>query len=527
MKMNREQTLKILSGPHDEWNFIIIGGGATGLGVAVDAAARGYRTLLIEGNDFAKGTSGRSTKLVHGGVRYLQKGDIGLVTEALHERGYLRKNAPHLVHDQAFIIGCYRWWEKPFYTVGLIMYDLLAGRMSFGKSRPLSAKETAERIPGIERKGLKGGVLYHDGQFDDARLAVSLAQTAADLGATVINHVKVTSITRSDGRITGVIAHDTLSPAVLELKGRCIINATGVFADEITRMDDPAAKPMVRPSRGVHLVIDRSFLGGNDAIMIPHTSDGRVLFAVPWHDRVILGTTDTPVDEAGDEPVASAEETEFILSNAAKYLSGKPERKDVLFTFAGLRPLAAVSSGEGSQSTKELSRRHKLVVSASGMVTITGGKWTTYRRMAEETVTLAARKAGLPVRQCTTRNLKIPGYTQSGEISGWKHVYGSDLGEIEKLYEENPSFRVKLLPGFDYTAAEVIWAVREEMAVTVEDVLARRLRLLFIDAAASIKAAPAVAGIMASEMGRDEQWEKDQVTGYTLLAKGYITENLQ
>ena len=521
--MEREGFLRQLVDTDKEWDFIVIGGGATGLGVAVDAASRGYSTVLLEQSDFAKATSGRSTKLVHGGVRYLQKGDIALVREALRERGYLRKNAPHLVQNQRFIIGNYKWWEKPFYTIGLTLYDLLAGTMSLGRSLPISRKEVIRRIPQIVKKKLKGGVVYHDGQFDDARLAVNLMQTAIEKGALAVNYTRVKQLLKnSKGQISGVVAEDKIKGGSFTLKGRCIINATGIFVDSIIQMDDPAVRPLVRPSQGVHLVVDSSFLGGDDAIMVPKTSDGRVMFGVPWHNRVILGTTDIPVSEFVLEPKALKEEVDFILETAGRYLIKKPQRSDVLCVFAGLRPLAAPKNHSDSAKTKEISRSHKLVVSPSGLVTITGGKWTTYRQMAEDTVNMALKVKSLPIRHCQTRNLKIHGYLENPDRNHWIYIYGSDQKEIIQLEKENPEYAVKLHDDFDFTAGEVVWAVRREMARTVDDVLARRVRALYLDAKASIVMAPKVASIMATELHRDAAWEQQQVQEYTEMAKAYM-----
>ena len=523
--MEREDFLRGLKDSGRQWDFIIIGGGATGLGVAVDAASRGYSTLLLEQSDFAKATSSRSTKLVHGGVRYLQKGDVALVREALRERGYLRKNAPHLVKNQRFIIGNYRWWEKPFYTIGLTLYDLLAGGMSFGRSLPMSRKSVIRSIPQIVQKNLRGGVIYHDGQFDDSRLAVNLMQTAIEHGATVINHAKVMHLLKnSGGQVSGVAARDELDGTEFTAEGSCIINATGIFVDEIIRMDNPAVKPLVRPSQGVHLVVDRSFLGGDDAIMIPKTSDGRVMFGVPWHNRVILGTTDIPVKEFVLEPKALDEEVDFILETAGRFLVKKPKRSDVLCVFAGLRPLAAPKNGGEGAKTKEISRSHKMLVSPSGLVTITGGKWTTYRKMAEETVDTAVRVRKLPARECRTRNLKIHGYQGNPDRNDRMYIYGSDLREILVMQKENPAYAEKLDAGTDFTVGEVVWAARMEMARTVDDVLARRVRVLYLDAKASVALAPKVASIMAGELGRDKSWEEQQVKEFTELAKTYILE---
>ena len=521
--MEREDFLKDLKDRKRQWDFIIIGGGATGLGIAVDAVTRGYSTLLLEQSDFAKATSARSTKLVHGGVRYLQKGDVAMVREALRERGYLRRNAPHLVKNQRFIIGNYKWWEKPFYTIGLTFYDLLSGGMSLGRSLPMSRSNVIKSIPQIVHNGLKGGVVYHDGQFDDSRLAINLMQTAIEKGAAVVNYTKVVQLLKtSDGKVSGVVAVDELEGTHFTAEGRCIVNATGIFVDSIIRMDNPDEKPLVRPSQGVHLVVDRSFLGGDDAIMIPKTSDGRVMFGVPWHNRVILGTTDVPVKEFVLEPKALDEEVDFILETAGRYLEKKPQRSDVLCVFAGLRPLAAPKHGSDGTKTKEISRSHKMVVSPSGLVTITGGKWTTYRKMAEDTVNAGIKAGKLPFRECRTRNLKIHGYHENPDRTNRMYIYGSDLDELMQMQRENPGWAEKLDGGSDFTAGEVIWAVRKEMARTVDDVLARRVRVLYLDARHSIALAPKVAGIMAIELGRDKDWVHQQVEEYTAMAKGYV-----
>lgn len=504
------------------WDFIVIGGGATGLGVAVDAATRGYKTVLLEQSDFAKATSSRSTKLVHGGVRYLQQGDVALVREALHERGFLRKNAPHLVKNQRFIIGNYKWWERPFYTIGLTVYDLLSGRMGLGRSLPMSKKSVIEHIPQIEQKGLRGGVSYQDGQFDDSRLAVNLVQTAVENGAVVVNYAGVTNLKKENGKVTGVVVEDKMSGDTFELKGKCIVNATGIFVDNIIKMDNPSQRPMVRPSQGVHVVVDGSFLDSDDAIMVPKTSDGRVMFGVPWHNRIILGTTDTPVKEFVMEPKPLDEEVDFILETAGRYLVRKPQRKDVLCVFAGLRPLAAPTKQSEETKTKEISRSHKLLASDSGLVTITGGKWTTYRIMAEETVNLAEKTNGLTHRTCKTKHLKIHGYMTNPDRNDHLYIYGSDQEQILRLQKENPEYAKKLHPRLEFTVAEVIWAVREEMALTVDDVLARRVRALYMDAKASIEMSSEVAAIMAKELNKDQSWEKEQVKEYTAIAQNYF-----
>jgi len=503
------------------WDIIIIGGGATGLGTALDATTRGLKTLLVEQSDYAKGTSSRSTKLVHGGVRYLAQGDIGLVKHALRERGYLQKNANHLVNKEEFLIPCYDWFSVAKYLTGLTLYDWLAGKFSFGKSKFFSKSQTLALMPGIKEKGLKGSIRYYDGKFDDARLAINIAQTAIENGATLCNYTKVISLLKNaNNEVNGIEIKDTLTGETSKQYAKVIINATGVFVDEILQMNNPQSKKLVRPSQGVHVVLDKSFLNSESALMIPKTSDGRVLFAVPWHQHLLVGTTDTPLDEHSLEPRALKEEVDFIMATAATYFKRKPLEKDILSVFSGLRPLAAPTNGDGN-STKEISRDHKLMVSAKGLITITGGKWTTYRRMAEETVDLAITHAGLNARPCITKELKIHGST---EIAGDHHldIYGSDRQNIENLAQQEPDLNHKLHPKFPYLLAEVVWSARNEMAETVEDILSRRLRILFIDANAAKEMAPKVASLLAKELKQQISWENDQVDNFNKLADGYI-----
>jgi glycerol-3-phosphate dehydrogenase len=518
--MMRDALLRQLTGD-TPWDMIVIGGGATGLGTAVDAAGRGYRTLLLEQGDFAQGTSSRSTKLIHGGVRYLQQGNLSLVLEALRERGLLIRNAPHLVHNQSFVVPLYDWWEGPFYGIGLKLYDVLAGELGLGPSRLLSREETLKQIPTVEPHGLKGGVIYHDGQFDDARLAVSLALTFSDLGGVALNYLPVTGVIRTDGLVAGVRARDRETGREYDIRGRTVINAAGPLVDGVRRMVDPAARDLITPSQGVHLVLDGSFLPGNSAIMVPHTDDGRVLFAVPWHGRTIVGTTDTPVPHATPEPRPLSDEIEFLLSHAARYLTHHPQRSDVLSMFAGIRPLVR---GDAGGDTASLSRDHTLLVESSGLVTITGGKWTTYRRMGEDTVSAAAQVAGLDERPSTTGSLRIHGWQEGGDPADPLLVYGSDRAGLERLMEEEPVLRDQLHPALPYCLGQVVWGVRAEAARTVEDCLARRTRSLLLDARASIAAAPLVAGLMARELGRDRAWQEAQVAAYTELARGYLPQ---
>lgn len=505
------------------WDVVVIGGGATGLGVALDAVSRGFKALLLEQADYAKGTSSRSTKLVHGGVRYLAQGDVALVREALYERGLLLQNAPHLVKNLDFVIPNYTWWGGPFYTIGLKLYDLLAGKLSLGASRLLSKAETQRRLPTIRPEGLRGGVLYHDGQFDDARLAVNLAQTVLEHGGTVLNYVQVHGLLKDDrGKITGVAATDLETGATYQVRARAVVNATGVFVDDILQLDEPGAPKLVQPSQGVHLVLEASFLPGPSALLIPNTEDGRVLFAVPWRGRVVVGTTDTPLLKASPEPQALDEEIDFILRTASRYLTRAPKRSDVLSIFAGLRPLAAPQ--RGSASTKEISRSHKMLVSRAGLVTITGGKWTTYRRMGQDAVDRIIALGRLPPAPSQTAHLPIHGATPTPECRGHLAVYGSDLPALQELIAQRPELGRPLDETLEFLRAEVVWAARYEMARTVEDVLARRVRVLFLDAAAAIRMAPQVATLLAQELSRTEQWQQQQVEAFTALARHYLPE---
>jgi len=518
--MKRKTILKKVRDKVKLWDIVIIGGGATGIGCAVDAASRGYKTLLLEQLDFAKGTSSRSTKLVHGGVRYLQQGDVSLVFEALKERGLMFKNAPHLVRNQSFIIPTYDFWGGPFYTVGLKVYDLMAGKLGLGPSKHLSREETMEAIPTVEENGLTGGVVYHDGQFDDSRMAISLAQTAVDFGATVLNYCKVTKLLKDGELISGVEAVDEESGEVLTIKSKSVINATGVFADAIIQMDEPGKKEMITPSQGIHLILSKEFLPNEHAIMVPHTDDGRVMFAVPWHNHVVVGTTDTLIDEPSLEPVALEKEVDFVLNTAGKYLVKQPKRKDVLSVFAGLRPLAKPE--DDGKATKEISRGHKILISVSGLITIIGGKWTTYRRMAEDTIEKAIMLAGLPERECVTRHLPIHGFRMDTIPDDPLAVYGLDKEEILTMIEGDESLGDFISEKLQINRAQVVWAVRKEWARTVEDFLARRTRALFLDARESILMAPEVAKIMAAELGCDEEWISNQLKAFENTAKNYF-----
>lgn len=520
--MNRENLIQQVQ-QTKLWDVIVIGGGASGMGAAVDAAARGYRTLLLEQIDFAKGTSSRSTKLVHGGVRYLQQGNISLVREALYERGLLYQNAPHLVTDLPFVVPRYSWWEGPFYGIGLKLYDLLAGRLNLAPSRTLNAQETLDSIPNLEPDGLYGGTEYHDGQFDDSRMCITLARTALDLGGVTLNHAQVVQLLRdADDHVAGVRFRDEQTGEEYEAKSKVVINATGVFSDAIRKMDEVDAAAIVEPSRGVHLVLEQSFLKGDTAIMVPYTDDGRVLFVIPWHEHCLVGTTDEQTPEPLLEPRATEEEVEFILRNAARYMSRDPQRSDVLSVFAGLRPLIK----HEETATKNISREHEVIVSRGGLVSVVGGKWTTYRHMAEDVVNHAADVAGLEPRSCITETLHLRGWLDRNDVNmpqeNWLRVYGSDAPQVNSVCDEIDGGHQPLHPRLPYPRGAVVYAVRFELARTVEDVLARRTRALFLDAAAAAESAHDVAQLIASELGHDEKWVNDQITQFKKLAAGYL-----
>jgi glycerol-3-phosphate dehydrogenase len=548
--MNRADMLSRIEAHPQPWDIIVVGGGATGVGVAIDAASRGYDVLLVEQSDFGKGTSSRSTKLAHGGVRYLEQGNIGLVMEALKERGLLLQNAPHIVHDLAFVVPNYDWWEAPFYGLGLKLYELLAGKYGFGTSRILSREETLTHLPTLKTEGLRGGAVYYDGQFDDARLLIHMVTTAFEQGATLLNYVEVTELTKdaltkdAQGFVNGVSARDVETSHEFRAAAKVVVNATGAFSDLLRLKAEPAAAPMIVPSQGIHLVFDKSFLPGETAVMVPHTSDGRVLFAIPWHGHTLVGTTDTPISAPTLEPVAMEQEIEFILATAGQYLTKAPQRDDVLSVFAGIRPLVRAT---GVASTASLSRDHVIHIDRSGLITVCGGKWTTYRHMAEDCVDQAATLAQLPEKPCVTRHLHIHGFLDSakedpekedpakedpGKENGAREdaakafpslaVYGADAQEIRQLIAADTALGDPLHGALPYIKAEVLWAARHEMARTVEDVLARRTRALFLNARAALAMAPAVAALMAAELGWDDVTRENQLTAFRHVASNYV-----
>jgi glycerol-3-phosphate dehydrogenase len=516
----RADILRQLGQETEPWDVLVIGGGATGLGTAVDAASRGFRTLLVERFDFSKGTSSRSTKLVHGGVRYLEQLNLTLVLDALRERGHMLRNAPHLVHDLSFVVPAYSYSSLPYYGLGLKVYEQLSGRLSFGRSELLSRESTLERLPGLVGDGLRGGILYHDGQFDDARYSIALLRTLQDLGGVAINYVEAVGLLQRGGKTIGIQAGDREKGSVFDLQAKVVINACGVQVQDTLYMDHCRAGSFLAVSQGSHFVLPRSFLPGDTALMIPKTADGRVLFAIPWHGATIVGTTDEPVDQATSEPRAMQSEKQFLLDHIARYFGHAPEATEILSMWSGLRPLVR----KGGVKTSQLSRDHTIMVSASGLVTVTGGKWTTYRRMGQDTIDRACKVASLPKQPSKTLEMRLHGWTMdsAGAAREWEQVYGSDLPMLSALSSEDNALDSLIHPRLPFRMREVVWSARHEMARTVEDVLARRTRALFLDARAAIEAAPAVASLLAKELNRSEAWMAEDLANFVEVAKGYL-----
>ncbi|MGA8656727.1 MAG: glycerol-3-phosphate dehydrogenase/oxidase [Chthoniobacterales bacterium] len=520
--MNRDVAIQAISDRSMVWDCLVIGGGATGLGTALEAASRGYRTLLVEKTDFAKGTSSRATKLVHGGVRYLEQGNIALVREALHERGLLLRHASHLAHPLKFVIPAYHYWQLPFYGVGLKIYDALSGKLSLGKSEVFGPSKTVDYLPNVETKNLKGGILYLDGQFDDARLTVSLLQSIHDAGGVAANYVEVVRLTKDGTKVNGAVIRDRETGQEQTVRAKAVVNATGIFTDVIRELDDPAGEKIIAVAQGSHLVLPKEFLQSKAALMVPKTSDGRVLFAIPWHDRLIIGTTDFGVPKPVEEPRIQDHEINFILSEAARYMAKDPTESDVLACYSGLRPL--VKAGH-EQKTAALSRSHSVIVSSSGLVTITGGKWTTYRHMGEDCINRVTEVAGLEARPSKTAELPIHGNSSAPEtFYPPEHlaVYGTDRKAVEQSAGGDPLKAEKLHPKLPYLVAEVHWAIENEMARTAEDILSRRTRSLLLDAKAAIEVAPRVAKILADKLQRDKKWVDEQVSSFNDVAQNYV-----
>ena len=500
------------------WHVIVAGGGCTGIATALDASARGYRTLLIERDDFTGGTSSRSTKLVHGGVRYLRQGQVQMVYRALEERWRLRRNAPHLVRSLPLVVPAYRRWEQPWYGAGLKVYDALAVGRGLGRSRLLSRRRCLNRLSALRARGLRGGVLFHDGQFDDSRLGWAMVRTAANLGCVPLNYAEVTGLVESRGAIRGVRVRDRLGGAEWVARGAVVVNATGPFADALRDMDEPGPGPGVVLSRGAHIVVSSAFLPGETALLVPSTDDGRVLFAIPWHGHVVIGTTDVPVANPSREPVPGDGEVDYLLDHVGRYLARPPGRPDIRSAWAGLRALVPEGSGG---NTAALSRDHRVSVSRRGLVTVTGGKWTTCRRVGRDTVDMATDAGGLSPAHSVTANLRLYGYTTRRDLLAPWRVYGAQADSVRDMRDEDPGLGELMHPGLPYRLGQAAWASRHEMAVRVEDVLARRTRALFLNARAAVRAAPGVARVMAAELGRGDDWVEAEVRAFKELAKGY------
>lgn len=531
--------LNCLSAGDRTWDVVVIGGGATGLGTALDAAARGYQTALLEAHDFAKGTSSRSTKLIHGGVRYLRQGQIRMVRESLHERGRLQRNASHIVSARSFVIPSYQFGGRGYYYAGMKAYDLLAGRLGFEPARLLSTSQTIEALPTLNPQGLRGGVRYSDGQFDDARLAVTLAQSLVDHGGVAVNYAPVVRLLTRQGRVCGVVAREQESGNELTLKAKVVINATGVFAESVMELDDADTtpsdqRPQIVASQGTHLVLPPEFLPSDSALLIPHTDDARVLFAIPWHGRTLLGTTDHRVEQISLEPKPLEHEVDYLLEHAGRIMTKQPSRSDILSVFAGLRPLVGQSrvgqSGvdrTGRQATSKLSREHEIRTASSGLITVIGGKWTTYRKMGQDVIDIAIQVGGLTHRASPTASLLLHGSSvASGERERSANedplaIYGTERNAVLETAERDREYAQPLRSELPYLVAQVVWAVEHEMARTVEDVLARRLRALLLDARASMLAAETTATVMQVLLQKDDRWRTSQIAAYCELAENY------
>lgn len=510
--MNRYNALQYIE-TTQQWDILIIGGGATGLGIAVDAASRGYKTLLIEQYDFAKGTSSKATKLLHGGVRYLAQGNIKLVYEALKERSIILKNAAHVSSIQNFIIPCYSYWQKFKYGIGLKLYDLLAGKYSLGKTEWLNAS-TTQKLLNINDKKIVAGILYRDGQFDDTRLAINLAQTATNYGATVINYVKAIELKTVENKVEYSIVKDKIENKNFVIRAKVIINATGVLVDALMEKINKQHQKIIAPSQGVHLVISKKYFNTTNALMLPKTKDGRVLFAVPWHNAVVVGTTDTPVNTTAIEPKPLQQEIDFILDHFNLYTQQNITTNDILSVFVGQRPLV---KKHNEYNTAKLNREHFILQTLGNFYTITGGKWTTYRLMAEDLLTKLIQKKILPNRPCITKDLSIYG---NYENAFNQFTYSNK--EIVELQASNANYKKVLVDGLPYTIAHIVYSMKHEMAITVEDILARRTRILFLNTKVAINIAPLVASVMAEYLKKDSAWQQQQIASFTTLANNYF-----
>jgi glycerol-3-phosphate dehydrogenase len=493
--LNRRSNIELLNRVKEPFDFLILGGGATGLGCALDASSRGYSVLLLEKYDFCKGTSSRSTKLIHGGVRYLEKGQLSLVYQALKERDILIKNAPHLVNQVGFLIPTYNYFRKIYYWIGLTLYDFISGNKIFKKSKMIGFKKALSLVPNINKEKLKGGVVYYDGQFNDSRMGIDIALTATNNNAILINYMPVESLIKTNNRVVGVKAKDSLFDKEYEIQAKNIINCTGVFSQSVMNMDSSESKSLITASQGVHLVVDKKFLSGGFGILVPKTSDSRVLFAVPWLGEVLLGTTDTELEKPTIDPIPTEKEIEFIIDNVKKYMNIKPSKKDIKSVFVGLRALVGTNKNIKS---KDISRDHKIIVSDSGLISVIGGKWTNYRIMGKEVVDKAIKASNIKFVESQTENLKIK--------NGLDNI-GIDEKSLSSI--------------FYISKSQIQHYLREEMAINLDDIMSRRSRCLFLNSKESIAIAPKVVEIMANELSKDKDWIENQLNQFYKLTKLY------
>ena len=521
--MNRDIMLEKGFDPTIVWDVIVIGGGATGLGIAIDAASRGCSTLLIEKHDFAKSSSSKSTKLIHGGLRYLKQFDFSLIQEGLKERGTLLKIAPHLVSPLGFIIPHYKFWEKPIFKLGLKIYDYLCRGYHFDQSYWINKEQALLEVPTLNRKNLYGASVYFDAQFDDARFAITLAQTACDLGATLINYAEVKSFEKKDGKIHAVVVEDLESQKSATIKGRSFINATGPFCDFLRKVDDDQSVDVIAPSQGSHIVLPSHFCPSNKAILIPHSKDNRVIFCIPWLGKVLVGTTETEVKKISADPVVLSREVDFLLEEISAYLSLKPKKEDVLSVFAGIRPLVK----KKQTKTAKLSRNHEIFISNSNLISVAGGKWTTYRKMAEDVVNIALKNIAKPFIKSNTAKIKLHGAIDPRKTKLSFPQYGKDSSFLDHMIEKDPSLSQYIHPELPYKKVQILWAIQNEMARSIEDILARRTRALFLNAKAAIEAAPIIANMLAKEFSKDKNWEDRQTLNFIAIAQTYLVSGVK
>ena len=527
------------------FDVCVIGGGATGAGCALDAQLRGLRAVMLDAGDFASAASSASTKLVHGGVRYLEQAvkrlnleEYRMVQNALKERVYMLSNAPHLAHASEFVVPVYSWSQAAYYRAGMMMYDWLSGKHGLFPSRYLSREETLRRMPGLRREGLRGAVAYSDGQFDDARYDISLVKTFARAGGQALNYARVTGFSRdTSGKLEAACVLDELAQEEFAVKARVFVNATGPASDAVREMASPGATKRMRPSKGVHILFPLEAFPSEDALLVPRTEDGRLIFAVPWLGRLLVGTTDEEATPQSRMIVLRAE-AEYLLRQLNPYLSKPLRLEQIVSGLSGLRPLVAARNG---RDTKKLIRDHEVEIdAASGLISIQGGKWTTHRLMAEETIDAVQKAMAEPVLPCLTKQHALAGaegYTEDYwkqlrdgfciEEATAKHLagkFGTEAERVLRLCDERKEWSEPLAVGTPAIQAEAVYCIREEMAVTIEDLLARRIGIQFSDWKKAIQAAPFAADLLARELGWNEDEEAEAVKSYTAKIQGFLRE---